>query len=152
MASPNPYSPPKSGVEDAARGRLVAERPRQVVHATALLWLSLVFALVAFFLESRRNPDDWATDLISLAIVLAISLTVNIALWRGRNWSRWLTLVFTALSFLIVPTWFVEPTALPPLELTFNGIAVVLDLVVLYLVFTEPGSLFFRYARDGFQS
>lgn len=147
VTSDNPYSPPKTAVRDAMRTRLLAERPRQIVHATALLWISLALTLVSALLQIQASNWSLWGPLALWSFALALASAMNVAVWRGRNWAR---VLYALLMILTVVTLPLErqppPTAI---ENALDAITFVVDLVILYLMFTKPGSLWFRYAPHG---
>jgi hypothetical protein len=143
MSRVNPYSPPKSGVEDAGRQRLLEERPRQVVHATALLWTAFALDLISGYRQSQRDPDLMSpAGAVAAGTVIALAVAVNVSVWRGRNWARVVYAIVTMLAFL---TLFLDTPPAGERALTLTTLLI--GVVVLYLLFTTPGSLWFRYAR-----
>jgi hypothetical protein len=141
----NPYIPPKSDVRDVGPDRLLAERPRQVVHATLLLWISFVLAVPVSYWEYRRAPEDTAAAvLIFIALVLVLVIAVNIGVWRGRNWARVVFLAFLVLSIVIFLGTLGKTLEHPVIEIVLNVIGLAIDGIVAYLLLTKPGSLWFR--------
>ncbi|HEY5929733.1 MAG TPA: hypothetical protein VIU02_05430, partial [Burkholderiales bacterium] len=54
----NPYTPPESEVKDVPYERAVAQRPRNIVHAVRMLWISLVLSIPL----SIREYQDAASE------------------------------------------------------------------------------------------
>jgi hypothetical protein len=145
----NPYTPPEAPVRDAGPARAVAQRPRNVVLAVCLLWISLVASIPV----SIREYQDAATDadgaflLYFILTLYAISILVNVYVYRGSNFARGALLVFMALnllSFLGAPQQILQyPTG----DLLAVAMSMLLDLAAIVLVFTRPGALWFRPAR-----
>jgi len=89
-----------------------------------------------------------------MAAIVAIQLVLyafvpylNTCVSRGRNWARIasLLLVLLALGMLaFMPA--VSGTTV--VEEIASGLATLLDVVAMYLLFTKPGSLWFRTQKD----
>jgi hypothetical protein len=141
----NPYSPPRAEVRDAARERLVAQRPPQVVRATALLWLGLILSLVSIGWAYRRSPAPWPTMIGTVSIGVALSIVQIVGIWRGQNWARLMSVVIAALEIIVFPEGLARQ---PVLSIVLDSLTVVLELVVLFFVFTKPGALWFKYTRE----
>ena len=144
-AADNPFSPPKAEVKDATPARLIAERPQPVVRATALAWCGLAIGMAGALFQSRVVEESLTFVIVTWTVALLLGIAVNIAMWRGRNWARILKAVFAILSVLLFP--FVSDTR-TAISGTTEIVAFLFDLAVLYLVFTKPGSLWFKYTRE----
>jgi hypothetical protein len=142
MPLPNPYSPPTSRVEDAGRARLVARRPRQIVLATALLWIAFALDMLALYREVQRSADAISpAGALVVGTLSAFAVAVNVSVWRGRNWARVVYAVLTILAFVMVS---LDPATA---DRALHGVTMVIGAGVLCLLFTKPGSLWFRYSR-----
>jgi hypothetical protein len=143
----NPYSPPTATVRDAKGVRLIAERPRQIVHATALLWISFVIGMASAWVQSQTNPEPLPplAMVALLAFALTLSIVINVAVWRGRNWARILYAILTVIAIVSLPF---DLATSSGVSIAMDAIAYVLDAVIVFLLFTKPGSLWFRYASD----
>jgi hypothetical protein len=145
----NPYTPPQSPVRDPGAPRAVAQRPRNVVLAVRLLWISLVASIPVSMREYQEAAAgaDASFLLYFILALYAISVLVNVYVYRGSNFARGALLVFMALnllSFLGAPQQFLQyPTG----DLLAIAISMLLDLAAIVLVFTRPGALWFRPAR-----
>ncbi len=139
-----PYAPPTSRVAD--RAIETVPRPRQVTIAVALLWVSLALGVPAWHLSASRDPETASHPafIVFTAIVLVLSVTLNVLIYRGRNWARILLLVLFVIAgaLLLVPV--DEPVPAGVLENTLNAGTLVLEAVALYLLFTRPGASWFR--------
>jgi hypothetical protein len=144
-AADNPFSPPKAEVRDAPATRLLAERPKRVVYATALLWISFAIGVVAELFPSSEPPVPWAVEAGTWAFIVAVATLVNMGVWRGRHWARVAHAVLEVLGIFSVPL-LVSTRSLASIAL--NVVSMLLGAVVLYQVFTKPGSLWFKYIRD----
>jgi len=151
MSEDNRYSPPQAELRDPGPARLVAKRPREVVQATIMLWISLALGLLRTYLELRRDGESWTGALALWGIVVLIAIPVNVAIWRGRNWAR---LLYAGLTFLAVALFPLSVASEPatgsapaPIEHAVQAIEFALDLGIVFLLLTKPGSLWFRFAR-----
>jgi hypothetical protein len=142
----NPYTPPNAEVKDAASDRAVPERPRQVVHAVRMLWLSLVLSIPLSMREFQdASAESDSTFLLYFILTLyAISVVINIHVHRGSNWARILLLVFNVLNVLSFAAAMNEILKYPAGDLVALGASMFLDLVALVLLYTRPGALWFR--------
>ena len=140
----NPYEPPKSEVQDASPRRLVAERPRAILQAIALLWISSGLG----FAGSLSEVTDSQNALIFSALVMvALAAALSAGIWRGRNWARIVYLILVLLSLTnLVSTWGVSER--PQIEVALEAVSFVADAGSFFLMFTPPGSLWFQSAQD----
>jgi hypothetical protein len=142
----NPYSPPKSEVRDRALERAIAERPRQVLYAVVLLWVSLVLGMPTAYHEHQKAATDESASfvLIVMAVVYAFEACLNVFAARGYNWARIVLLIFSsiaAVSFLATIKEYLED---PVVYFALDASTLVMDAVALYLLFSKPGALWFR--------
>ena len=147
----NPYQAPRSDVRDIEPQRLLAERPRQVVYATVSFWLSFLISIPQLFIESESDPAGRAAAVfaaILLGLILVFLAVANVGMWRGRNWARIVFLIFSILSVVTFVLGLGEMLQSPPIEIVPTVISTGLDVVVSYLLFTKPGSLWFRTAQQ----
>ena len=110
------------------------------------LWASLALGLPSMLYELGRSTSA-ATGAITFALqlaVLAFGAYIVVSVHRGKNWARIVSLLFTLLevAFLVFA---VTPPAV--VELVCNWIAGALDVAALYLLFTSPGSEWFKRSR-----
>ena len=145
--APNPYTPPKADVKDLGPERLLAERPRPVVYAVVLLWISLVLGVPVVYWEHQRTPAEVAPFYwVPAVLILGLVIVVNIFIWRGRNWARIVALVLVVISFLSFLGTMGEILSHPAIEFVLNIVTLAIDAVAMYLLFTKPGVLWFRRA------
>ena len=115
------------------------QRPRPIIQAIALLWISTALGFAA----SRSEATTSAELALSAAVMLAITVSLTIALWRGRNWARMLYLVLVVLSLAnFVSLWGLVER--PPSEMALEAVSFVADAGSFFLMFTEPGASWFR--------
>jgi len=144
--SENPYTPPESEVKDVPYERAVAQRPRNVVHAVRMLWVSLVLSIPLSIREYQDAASEGnATFLLYFILTLyAISVLINLYIHRGSHWARVLLLVFNVLNVLSFLAAMQELLGYPAGDLVCLAVSMALDLIALVLVFTRPGALWFR--------
>ena len=143
----SPYAPPKSDVRDVEPKRLLEERPRQVVHATLLFWLSFLISVPLMYWESQEAREEPATIVIGntlVVLILAFMAVANSAMWRGRNWARIVFLIYSALSVFAFVAYLRETLQSSMIEIALTVVSMAMDVAVSYLLFTKPGALWFR--------
>lgn len=142
----NPYTPPESEVKDVPYERAVAQRPRNVVHAVRMLWVSLVLSIPLSIREYQDAASEGnATFLLYFILTLyALSVLINLYIHRGSHWARVLLLVFNVLNVLSFLAAMQELLGYPVGDLVCLATSMALDLIALVLVFTRPGALWFR--------
>lgn len=144
--SENPYTPPGSELKDAPYERAIAQRPRNIVHAVRMLWVSLVLSIPISIREYQDAASEGnATFLLYFILTLyAISVLINVYIHRGSHWARVLLLVFNILNGLSFMAAAHEILRYPAGDLVCLAVSMALDLFALVLVYTRPGSLWFR--------
>ena len=147
MAIENPYAPPKSNVVTGPR-REVETKPRQVTYAVWLLWISILLSIPTSIFELERIQDGspLIEASVASAFILVYGLEVALALLigRGRNWARITFLVLVALSFASVLPGLPVVLAYPVSQVALNAAILAAELAAIYLLFTPPGSRWFR--------
>jgi hypothetical protein len=140
----NPYRPPEAEVGDAGPARVLGTRPRQIVQAIALLWISSGLGLFAGVSEAGESR---ATLVFVVLVNLAVTVVLSLALWRGRNWGRIVYVILVAMSLAdFLSSWGIAER--PPVEMALEAVSFVADAGSFFLMFTRPGSLWFRYVAD----
>ena len=145
----NPYEAPKSEVKDRGPVRAIAEKPAAVVYAVWLLWLSIPLGIPATIYEYQRTMEEAQSPLL-LPYYLGIYIvffTINVGVNRGRNWARLLFLALAVFSLLVFVFQFDDIIKSPIFVLAIYLISFVVDGVVTYFLFTQPGRLWFRFKR-----
>ena len=119
--------------------RLLDTRPHQIIQAIALLWMS---ATLGFFSSLSENDESWAKLIIAALLMLAMTVTLSVGLWRGRNWGRMVYLILVALSLAaFLSSWGVSGRT--KVEVALEAVSFVADAGCFFLLFTQPGSLWF---------
>lgn len=147
--SPNPYAPPTADVADIAAPFI--EKPRQVVLAIRILWVSLCIGIpdivYQMFKTGAEDTGLFVAAVVVQAIVLALVGLLIVKIAAGRNWARiaFLTLVVLGVALMLL----VERTVLTSnaLHVVTATIQTLLEAVAMYLVFIGTGRHWF--ARRG---
>ena len=140
----NRYAPPVADVGDIA-DEARAPRPMQVVWAVRLLWASAVFSIPELYFEAARARSAGAmiAGLVFEAVVTAVACYLYVCIYRGKNWARIVTLIFTGISTAMV----VFGPALPSrtsFDHFFTWLNTVTDIACMCLLFTSAGSRWFK--------
>jgi hypothetical protein len=144
VTTDNPYSPPEADVGDPSPAPVLGTRPWQIVQAIALLWVSSALGLCASLSEAGESGP---TLVVVVLVTLAVTAVLSVPLWRGRNWARVLYVVLVATSFAeFVAAWGVAER--PALAVALEAVSFVADGGSFFLLFTPPGSLWFRSTRQ----
>ena len=146
----SPYEPPKSSLGELDTQRGVPERPYRVVRAVVLLWLSLLVGALIFVLEfefiKRTAASASMVWVVSLG-ALGISALLTASIYARQNWARIVFLVLFLLGGLpylaVLSDMFGRSKVAALLSLT----QLLLQAAAIYLLFTKPGSLWFRHGR-----
>ncbi len=142
----NPYSPPVATVDEPAQKGLTA-RPRQVLLAVELIWVSAAVGAIASLLHWTPIPAEMTPALwvVGMLIGCAILAWFTRKLLIGRNWARITLLVLTVLGvvlFLVMP----RPRSTPPMSLVVEFIRDALAVYAAWLLCTEPSRRWFNHA------
>ncbi len=144
----NPYAPPKSVVEDAPLVLDEQTRPSQVVLAVRLAAVNYVFGLAGLVLNWAYLSalSSIPRTIFQQAVSLAVTLWIFYKIYHRRNWARIVHLVLTSLGVLVL---LITPVrvlifAAPTTRKMSLLIAVVINIVILWLLFGSPGRLWFR--------
>jgi hypothetical protein len=149
--SSNPYSPPKAAVRDRPAVPVLLERPKHITVAIWLLWTSLAFGIPLGYFDYLRVEDEEysALSLVMGGVFLVIGILLNIFITRRHNWARVVYVALVAISLAFVPFLVTEWVDHPFYEVALTVATIVLDVIVVYLLFTKPGSLWFRFHPQG---
>jgi uncharacterized protein involved in response to NO len=144
VSTDNPIDSPEAGVSDGQRGQVRRQRPRQILQAIALLWISTGLGFAAGYPDAIKS---WQTFAVSAVFMLAVTVTLTAGVWRGRNWGRLAYLILVLLSFMeLVASWDVVERA--AMERALEAVSFVADAGSFFLMFTVPGASWFVDPRD----
>jgi hypothetical protein len=123
------------------------QRPPQILHAIALLWISTSLGLSAAVLGVQRAGGAWDAIAVTVGLMLVIMGVITVMVWRGRNWARILYVVLVATSLAsFLASWGVAER--PPFEMALEAVSYVADAGSFFLMFTQPGSSWFTETRE----
>jgi hypothetical protein len=123
------------------------QRPPQILHAIALLWISTSLGATAAVLGVQRAGGAWDAIAVTVGLMLIIMSVLSVMVWRGRNWARILYVVLVATSLAsFLAAWGVAER--PPFEVALEDVSYVADAGSFFLMFTAPGSSWFTEARE----
>lgn len=148
MARDPRYAPPATEVADPPLVPALPSRPRQVQIAVALLCLSLVLGIPEAVVSVRPEPAEGGrVDTVLVVVMLlafAFACFLNVKVHQGRNWARIVVLVLTALSIAMTLFPLDESRVDGPMLQGLRLLCVLIDVAAMYLVFSKPGSLWFK--------
>ena len=124
-------------------------RPREVLYAVQLTFVSLAFSLV---LLPLRRPDFWKPQVMILgifAILMTLSFTglLLFKIWRGHNWAR---LLYIILFFIGAPFAFPGLLAVfqkSPILAVIRLLQLSLQLMAVVLLLQKPTRDWFRMLK-----
>ena len=119
---------------------MTTSRPRQILQALALLWISTGLGFAAGYSEAVKS---WDSLILTIVLMLAVAVTLSVAVWRGQNWGRLAYVILVLLSFMeLVATWDIAER--PALERALEAVSFVADAGSFFLMFTMPGAQWFQ--------
>lgn len=122
------------------------EKPSQIRTAVNLLWVSLAIGFAKSFIDMQHlsaQASSAFTNFI-LVFVIAVMALLIVSISKGKNWARIIFLVLFVLGSLpAVPLVLGEFTRSPLLG-AFSIVQIAIQIFALYLLFTKPGSRWFK--------
>jgi hypothetical protein len=126
--------------------------PANVRRFVWLWWSSIVIALIAIPLlppPSSSELELGVTRPILMAISAGVAVTLVavalpffwLAVWRGKNWARWLLLVAFVAS---IPLCFVDVPNLAPSVIILEWFSLLSEAAAFYFLFTGDARAWFR--------
>ncbi len=113
----------------------MSKRPRSI---TIISWVFLAAGVVGLSYHASefkaQRPFEW--DLVWVCFVRLLAILSGVFMLRGRNWARWLLVVWLGYHVLL-------SVLHTPFELVVHGL---LFAVVLFFLFRAPASAYFRGA------
>ena len=122
------------------------DKPSQIDTAVSLLWASLAIGFVKSLMDMQHMGSQASPAFINFILISVIAVMVLLIVFisKGKNWARITFLVLFVLGSLpSVPLLLGEFTRSPVLG-AFSIIQFVLQVIALYLIFTKPGSSWFK--------
>jgi hypothetical protein len=126
--------------------------PANVRRFVWLWWSSIVIALIAIPLlppPSSKELEVGVTRPILMAISAGVAVTLVavalpffwLAVWRRKNWARWLLLVAFVAS---IPLSFVHVPSLAPSVIVLEWLSLLSEAAAFYFLFTGDAKAWFR--------
>jgi len=140
----NPYAPPTAALGDGRLAPIV--RPARVKLAVNIQWASLILSFVSAFWQSGALDDaaQWGGLALGILIGGALYSWFIFGVNGGRNWARIALLIFFLIGALPGFLELYKSFGTAPLLSALALLEWVMELYVLYLLFTEPASNWFR--------
>ena len=143
----NPYQAPQSHVEDPEEPR--KPKPSAVRRAILVFWigwgLGLVLLLPGVTSELPEGSEVPAALIFGLqAVFAALTAWLIVMTSRGRNWARWVLVIYVALTWSVLA---LDPSAFlneKPLAVAIQGFVLVLDVYGCILLLFGAGAEWFR--------
>lgn len=126
-----------------------AKKPKSVMIAVSLLWVSFVLGLLNFLLMDSSNIIFKSNYLISFFSTI-FQVVVIYKISNGKNWARIFLLLSFIFSTIIIPllyTIIINKSLLSPDVICLIVVQYVLNAIALYLIYTRPGSSWFHKVR-----
>ncbi len=146
--SHNPYTPPKSNVDDAVPLQATHVRPTQVVLAIRLAALNYGLGLIAILVswEYFSRLQSIGSLIFNQIFSLALSVWLYYKIYVGRNWARVTLLVFFALGSFMTLSSLVRDLLMsaPVMAKAQMVLGIGIGLTILWLLFFSPGRHWFR--------
>lgn len=123
-----------------------AGRPRSVGIAVTLLWASLFVGVVKVLMDFSYLRAVARADLISFVIIFTFALIVFLIfrISAGKNWARIAYLVLFVIGTLPTVPIVLGEFSRSPVAGVLSVVQVGLQIYALVLLFTKPGSGWFR--------
>jgi hypothetical protein len=127
----------------------VFNRPQAVTQAVNLLWASLAVGVFNFLLHfsAFRAINPGVGSLLGILGILLHLVIFILKISEGRNWARIIYLLVLLLGMLSFLPALLYEFSRSPIVATLSSMQVYLQAHAMYLVFTRPGSLWFRKER-----
>lgn len=106
--------------------------------------LALAEVLIEIQLDALGQPaESRAINLVTSVLVFAPFAILVYKLWLGRNWARMTYLVLTILGLVVTVPDLLAELDYAPIQGAISAVAIAIQLVGVYLVFTFPGKTWF---------
>lgn len=139
----NLYSPPSAPVSDISKPDITAVRPHQVSAAVVLLCLSLALGQVTSALLRQNLPHTLPALFVAVFTVVTLAWLAY-KIWAGRNWARMTFSVLTILGLALYAPILMKFFQISRIAGSINLLQGLLQLVAIYLLFTQPGRSWFK--------
>ena len=122
------------------------ERPNDINLAMKCLWATLVFGFMKLVMDSEFifSQVEPLFAILIMFIVAVLSAFIFNSISQGRNWARITYLVLTLIGFPMSVSEMMSELGRSPVIGLISAVSIVLTIFALWLVFTMPGSAWFR--------
>jgi len=129
------------------------DRPPVVGLAVRLSWMSLLLGTLNSIYSIGVAPGIAAMENGIVVLVLTVCITVVMVLAivgisNGRNWARKLSIAFFVLGLHGAISRLDEIVSGPTVYFVFDIAIYLIDSIVLFLIYSRPGALWFRPTND----
>lgn len=126
------------------------KRPKVIDLAVRLSWISLLLGSVysisvAPIISAKENGT---AVLIAAVGASVVSILAIVGISNGRNWARILSVFLLVLGLRGATSRLNEVVHGPTVLLVLEIIIYLVDSYVLFLIYSKPGSLWFRFTND----
>jgi hypothetical protein len=147
MERNNPYAPPQAPVRDSIDKP--TSKPSQIVTATNLLWSTIPLGIANGVLQWRFLAALGSVEIIVLTQILAFCVTawLTLKISSGQNWAR---ITYVIVSLLGLPAIIFQLPSVFSRTPVGGGITlllVVIQVYVIWLLFSEPGRQWFSRGK-----
>lgn len=119
--------------------------PMEVTQACTYLWGSLVFSGMSWYFSFRHEKHALEIYfIIIIFLIAAIYAFLTLKIERGRNWARITYLCLSIISFPLDMALVIENFSANAVHGLISGCSVLLPFLAFWLVFTNPGALWFK--------
>lgn len=134
----NRYAPPEAEVADPTPPR--RSIPPQIQKACWLILASLVLGIISLLPAIRPPaPDDQPVSIVVSLIVIflfsALTVWFILGILRGKNWARWVMLVFLGTGWLLAGSELESEFVRVPLAATIDVVCITMETVACWLLF-----------------
>ena len=130
-----------------------SDRPPVVGLAVRLSWMSLLLGTLNSIYAIGVAPGIAAMENGKVVLVLTVCISVVLVLAivgisNGRNWARKLSIAFFVLGLHGAVSRLDEIVNGPTVYFVFDIAIYLIDSIVLFLIYSRPGALWFRPTND----
>ncbi|PWU00487.1 MAG: hypothetical protein C5B53_03945 [Candidatus Melainabacteria bacterium] len=126
------------------------EKPKNVAIAVNLLWIGILGGSASSLVRAVSTPTQYLPFIVIVLLCsVAFMAFLNLKISAGRNWAR---ITFAVIFAIGVLPWLAmlvfRFSELPTVSLVISAVNFILQSCALYLLFTNPGSSWFRKAAS----
>jgi hypothetical protein len=144
----DPHATPKANVPDVVGQINKHSCPWRVRFAVCLLWLSISMDVIQKIAVAHAPTNGGYSFGWSAAFAIALLAVLSIGIWQGKHWARATLQAFYLIGFLFLLISLKALKDLPPYDITFIAISLVMQVAALWLLCTGSGEDWFRVRKD----